>query len=123
MCASHARDRKAADRAFAGVVIRPALPVGIGHDRLAPDLVKGDVLGRMARRGGDRESAEDAIRIARRPLQHLHAPHRAADHGEEPLDAELIQKPRLHPDHVADGDDRKAETVGFLGVARDFHRP
>ena len=54
-------------------------PVRIGHDRLAPDFVEGDVLRRMPRRRRDRHRREDAVGIAGRPLQHLHPAHRSAD--------------------------------------------
>ena len=45
--------------------------------------MEGDVLRRMARGAGDRHGGEHALGIARRPLQHLHAAHRAADHAEQ----------------------------------------
>ena len=48
--------------------------------------------------------------IARRPLQHLHAAHRAAGDREQRVDAELVEQHRLRAHHVADGDDR--ETPG-----------
>ena len=44
---------------------------------------------------------EHALGIARRPLQHLHAAHRAADHAEQPLDAEMVDQQRLRAHHVA----------------------
>ena len=58
--------------------------------------------------------------VARRPLQHLHAAHRAADHGEQLLDAQMIDQAGLRVDHVANGDDGKVEPVGLAGrgVAR-----
>src|SRR6516165_7880884 len=73
----HAGDGEAARGAAAGTQIAARAPVGIGDDRLTADLVKGDVLRRMTRRGGDRHGGEDAFRIARSPLQYLHAAHRA----------------------------------------------
>ena len=54
-------------------------------------------------------------RIARRPFQHLHAAHRAADHRKQLLDAEMIDQHRLRPHHVADGDHRQVERVGLAG--------
>ena len=33
-------------------------PIGVGHDRLAADLVEGDVLGRVARRRSDADGRE-----------------------------------------------------------------
>ena len=41
----HPRDRQPALRPLALEQIIAAAPIGIGHDRLAADLVKGDVLG------------------------------------------------------------------------------
>src|SRR3546814_5945499 len=61
--------------------VPPAAPVEIGHDRLAADLVEGDVLRRVAGRGGDGHRGEDLVRILRRPLEHLHAAHRPAGHA------------------------------------------
>ena len=96
-------------------MIFAAAPVGIGHHRLAADLVEGDVLRGMPRAGGDRQRREDPVRIARRPFQHLHAAHRAADHRKQLVDAEMIDQHRLRAHHVADGDDRQVEPVGLAG--------
>ena len=76
---AHARDREPAPRIGAFGKIAAAAPFRIGHHRLAADFVEGDVLRRMPRRRRDRQRREYALRIARRPLQHLHAAHRAAD--------------------------------------------
>ena len=72
--------------------------------------------------GGDRQRREDAARIARRPFQHLHAAHRAADHRKQLLDAEMIDQHRLRPHHVADGDDRQVEPVWLAGRRIDRGR-
>ena len=111
MCAAHARDREAFARAATpSLEIAPAAPVGIGHDGLAADLVEGDVLGRVARRrSAIGIAAKTRSGIARRPLQHLHAAHRAADDAEQALDAEAVEQHRLGAHHVADGDDREIE--------------
>ncbi len=92
--------------------IAPAAPVRIGHHRLPPDFVEGDVLRRVPRSGRQRGGREDAVWIARSPLQHLHPAHRAADHGEERVDAEMVDQGRLRADHVADGDEGEIEPVG-----------
>ena len=97
------------------VEVAAAAPVGIGHDGLAADLVEGDVLRRMPGRRGDRHGGEDALRIERRPLQHLHAAHRAAGDAEQRVDAEMVDQHGLRPHHVADGDDRQIEPVGPAG--------
>ena len=80
----------------------PLTPVRIGHDRLAPDFVKGDVLRGVPGRRGNRHGGKDPLRIARGPLQHLHAAHGSADHGEQRVDAEVVHKSCLRPHHVAD---------------------
>ena len=109
----HARDREALSRALAELGIFSAAPVGVGHHRLPADFVEGDVLRRMPRGAGDRHGGEDALRKARRPLQHLHAAHRAAEHAEQRVDAEPVDQHRLRAHHVADGDDGKVEAVGL----------
>ena len=98
----HARDAKPAMRARAFGEIAAAAPVGIGHHRLTADLVEGDVLRRMPRAARDRQRGEHALRIGRRPLQHLHAAHRAADDAEQRLDAEPVDQHRLRAHHVAE---------------------
>ena len=112
---AHARDREPAPRIGAFGEIAPAAPFRIGHHRLAADLVEGDVLRRMPRRRRDRQRREDAVRIARRPLQHLHAAHRAAGHREQRVDAEMIEQHRLRAHHVAHGDDGKVEAPRHAG--------
>ncbi len=91
----HARHREAVLRHDAVRVVAAAAPVGIGHHGLPADLVEGDVLGRMAGRRRDRDGGEDAILVARRPLEHLHAAHRAAEDREQLGDAEMIQQADL----------------------------
>ena len=104
---AHPRHREPAPRIDALGKIAPAAPFRIGHNRLSADFVEGDVLRRMARRGGDRQRREHPLRIARRPLQHLHAAHRAARHCKQRLDTELIEQHRLGAHHVAHGDHRE----------------
>ena len=53
----------------------------------------------------------DPLRERDRPLEHLHAAHRAADHGVPAADAEVVGQPGLGAHHVADGDDREAAAV------------
>ena len=52
---AHPRHRQAARRHPAGLPVAPAQPIGIGEDRLPPDLMEGDVLRRVIR--GARRSA------------------------------------------------------------------
>ena len=69
----------------------------------------------MAGRAGDADGREEPLRIVGRPLQNLHAAHGPADHGEQGLDAEVIDQHGLGPHHVGDGDDRKGQTPGLAG--------
>ena len=119
----HARHREAPVGALALEQVVAAAPVGVGHDRLAADLVKGDVLGRGARGGGDGHRREDLFGIAHGPVQRLHAAHGAADDAEQPADAEMVDEKFLRLDHVADGDDREIEAVGLVRRRIDFRRP
>src|SRR3546814_6877050 len=82
-------------------------------DLLAANLVEGDVLRGVARRRGDRHRGKDLFGIARRPLQHLHAAHRAADDAEQLVDAEPVDQQLLRAHHVGDGDYRKVERPGL----------
>ena len=104
------------------VIITPALPVGVGHDGLAPHLVEGNILGRMAPAGGDRDHTAHPVRVQRRPLQGLHTAHGAADHGENLVNTKMVQQQGLGFDHVANGDDRKIEPVRFAGGRVDLGR-
>ncbi len=96
-------------------LVGAAAPLRIGHDGLASDFVERDVLRRMARGAGDRHRGEHPVGIGRRPLQHLHAAHRPADHGEQPVDAEMVDQPALQPHHVPDRDDREFQAIGLPG--------
>ena len=118
----HAGHGQAFFRPHAGDLIGPAPPVRVGHDRLAADLVEGDVLGRMPRRRADAHRAEQLLRIVRRPLQHLHPAHRAADHGEQGVDAQRLDQHRLGADHVGDGDHRERQAIGIPGPRIDRGR-
>ena len=118
----HARDREALRGPGALDEISPAAPVGVGHHRLSADLMEGDILRGMACRGRDRQGSEDAIGIARGPLQNLHAAHRAAGDAKERLDAKVVEQQGLRPHHVGDGDDRKVEPERVAGLRVDRRR-
>ena len=113
---AHARHRQPAPRIGAVLEIAALPPFRIGHHRLAADFVEGDVLRRMPRRRRDRQRREYALGIARRPLQHLHAAHRPAGHGEQRVDAEMVEQHRLRPHHVADGGNGKFQPPGLAGL-------
>jgi hypothetical protein len=63
-------------------------------------------------RAGDGHDGVDLIGEQDRPLERLHPAERAAGHGREPLDAELVQERALGPHHVRDRDHREAGPVG-----------
>ena len=120
--ADHARDAEALGRRLAAVVVAAA-PVGVGHDRLAADLVEGDRHGGLARRGGQRHAEVRAVGVRDRQLQHLHAAHRAADGGEQLADAQVVEQQHLRVHHVADGDHREVGAVGLAGGGILRRRP
>ncbi len=48
--------------------------------------------------------------IEQRPLEHLHAAQRAAEHQLQPADAETLKQGVLSADDVADGDGREVRS-------------
>ena len=66
---------------------------------MARHFVEGDILCRKIRRRRNHQRMADALRVARRPGQRLHAPQAAAHNRGELADAELIGELRLriHP--------------------------
>ena len=121
--ADHARDAQAARRHHALVVVMAAVKVRVGHDRLARDLVEGDVLRRELRRRGDHDRVADALGVGERPLQRLHGAERAADHRREALDAEAVGEPRLRLDPVLHRHHREVRAPGLAGRRVDRRRP
>lgn len=115
MCAAMRATARALGRTLAGGVIVAAAPVRVRDHRLAADLVKGDVLRGMARRGRDRDRREHAFGKVAGPLQHLHAAHRAASHGEQRIDSQVVDQAGLRAHHVADRHHRKRQSVGLAG--------
>ena len=118
----HPRHREALLGPLAAAVVVALAPVRIGHDRLAADLVEGDVLRRVPRGGGDRQHPRGAVGEVGGEAQRLHPAHRAADHRVQLLDPERVEQRDLRADHVADGDHREAHAVG-LAVRRRARRP
>ena len=121
--ADHARDAQAARRHHALVVVVAAVEIRIGHDRLARDLVEGDVLRRELRRRGDDDRMAHALRVGERPLQRLHGAQAAAHHRGEALDAELVGEARLRCDPVLDRDHREIRAPGLAGRRVERGRP
>src|SRR3546814_13101628 len=66
------------------------------------DLVKLDMLVRMARRAGDGDRGADTLGIGGGPGERLHPAHRPADDGMQPRDAEMVEQHRLRAHHVGD---------------------
>ena len=123
MWAAHARHGQPLLRVAARFEIAAAAPVGIGHHRLSPDLMEGDVLRGMAIAGGDCDRRKHAFGVARRPLQCLHAAHRAANHREQLVDAERRDQHRLRPDHIGNGDHRQIQAIRLPAIRIGAGRP
>ena len=80
--------------------------------------------GRGLRQRHHRHQRVHVIGMADAPLQHLHAAHRRADHGDDMVDAELfLHQPVLRFHHVADGELRKSHARLGLGIARRGRQP
>ena len=118
----HARHGQAVARLVAAFQVASLRPVRVGHDGLPADFVEGDVLRRMPGGGGNRHGGRDPFGMTRRPGQHLHAAHGAADDAEQLVDAEMIDQRNLRLHHVADGDDRKIQAPGLAGLGVDAGR-
>ena len=103
----HPRDDESAPRLGAVHVEVAVVEVRVREDRLARDLVERDVLRGQVRRGGDHQRMADALRIARRPRERLHAAEAAAHHRSPLPDAEEVGESRLRVDPVLDGHERK----------------
>ncbi len=94
-----------------GVVVVAATPLRVEPDRPAADRTPRDLLGRGLHARGDRNEGPHPAGIHDRPLQGLHAAHRAADHRHPRRHPEVLHQPGLRSDHVADGDDREPRSV------------
>ena len=104
----HPRDGEACARHLPiGIIVAPA-PLRVGHDRLAPDFMKGDILRAVPRGRGNDDTAFDPVGEEGRPGQRLHAPHRPTDHRRQPRHAQMVEQQGLRPHHVGDGQHRKA---------------
>ena len=110
--AEHPRDGQSDGRAGAVVVVSPVVVGRIAEDGVAADDVEGQGLAGQPRRGGHRHGAGHAVGQARGPGQHHVAAQRSADHGPQPVDAQVVDQPPLHLDHVADGDDGEVGAIG-----------
>ncbi|MCY1540492.1 hypothetical protein D9M68_761370 [compost metagenome] len=93
----------------------PAVELRIGEDRLACDLVEGDVLRRQLGCRGNRQAVTDALGIADGPLHGLHAAEAAADHRGPLRDAEDIRQARLAMDPVFHGHHREIRAKRLAG--------
>ena len=113
---AHARHREPAPRVGVLDQITALAPFRVGHHGLAADFMERDVLCRVARRRRNRQRRKHTLRVACRPLQHLHATHRSAGHREQRLDAKLVEQHGLRAHHVANGDDRKIQAPRLAGL-------
>ena len=75
---------------FVVVAVEPA---GIGGDGQAPHRAPGDLQRAGGGAGGQRQYRPHPLRVHDRPLQHLHSPHRAADHRQPAADPEMVGQP------------------------------
>ena len=66
-------------------------------------------------RSGHGDGAGHALGQARGPGQRHVPAQRSADHGPQPLDAQVVDQPPLHLDDVADGDDGEIGGVAAAG--------
>src|SRR5262249_25954400 len=76
-----------------------------------------------ARGAGSGTGGKTRLWIARNPLQYLHCAHRAADHTEQALNAEMVDEAFLGTDHVANRDHRKRKGPRFASGGIDVFRP
>ena len=121
--AEHPGHAHAGVRRAPGAVVVAALPVRIGGDGVAGDRVPRDALRLQRVRAGDRDDGVDLAGVGDRPLERLHAAQRAARHGGQPLDAQLVQERALDPHHVGNGDHRKVRPVRPAGGRIGGRRP
>ena len=108
----HPRDGEAVFGALPAAVIA-AFPLGIGHDRLPSNLVKGDVLRRMPRGAGDHQRGAGPLGPVGGKAQRLHPAHRTANHRMELSDPQGIEQRHLRSHHVADRNHRKTHRIGL----------
>ena len=54
--------------------------------------------------------------MRRRPLQHLHAAHRAAKHAKQRLNAQMVNQQILCAHHIGNGDDRKIQPIRAAAI-------
>ena len=102
------------------VVVVTAPEVRVEPDGPASDGAPGDLLRRRLGTRCDRDDARHPVGEDARPLQHLHATHRTADHRMPAAHAEVVGEPGLGAHHVADGHDGEPAAVGppVVGVRR-----
>ena len=68
-------------------------------------------------------AVSNVLGVARRPAERLMTSERAADDGAQALDAEQVDEPLLHVDHVLDGDEWEVAAIGNPGRRIDRARP
>ena len=111
----HTRQAHACIRRAARPIVMAALPIRIGHDRVARNGVPRDALRLQRGRTGDDHDRVDLIRIQDGPFERLHAAQRSTGDGGEPRDPDLVEECAFGPHHVGDCDHRKVGSVRFAG--------
>ena len=121
--ADHPRHDEAAPRLRALRLEVAVVKIRVREDRLPRDLVERDVLRGQVRRGGDHQRVPDAVGVARRPGERLHAAEAPAHDGGPLANAEEVGEPRLRVHPVLDRDEREVGAPGFPGRRIRRQRP
>ena len=98
------------------VVVPAAVIVRVAEDGVARHDVERQRLARQPRRGGERDDARDPLREARMAQVSAWCPPiEPPTTASSVVDAEVVEQPALHLDHVADGDGREVAAVRLAG--------
>mmetsp|Transcript_6973 Transcript_6973/g.29526 ORF Transcript_6973/g.29526 Transcript_6973/m.29526 type:complete len:380 (-) Transcript_6973:1175-2314(-) len=120
--ADHPRHAQAALGDHAVGVEMAAVEVGVGDDGAPRHLVEGDVLRRQIGGGRDGDAMRQALGVAQRPVQGLHAAQAAAQHRRQLLNAEARDDSGLGIDPILHRDDREVRAPGPAGGRVEVHR-
>ena len=93
------------------VVVVAVVPSTVGGDGQPLHRAPGELQGAGRGAGGQGQDRPHPPGVHGRPLQDLHASHRAAGHSEPAADPEVVGQQGLRPDHVADRHHREAGPV------------
>ena len=118
----HSRHAQAASRQRVVLRVVAVVKIRIGQDGLPRHFVERDVLCGQVGRCGNHQCIADALGIAHRPRQCLHAAEAAAHHRRKLRDAESISQTRLRVDPVLDRYQREVTAPRSAGGGIDRHR-